>query len=84
MNSGFLLIIIIAIVGIAVQAKLSSVFKKYSKVVSPGGLSGREIAEKMLRDNGIYDVKVTSVRGQLTDHYNPANKTVNLSEGVYG
>jgi uncharacterized protein len=64
--------------------KLKSVFKKYSKVLSPGGLTGREIAEKMLRDNGIYDVKVISVNGQLTDHYNPTNKTINLSEGVYG
>lgn len=83
MNGGFLLIIIIAIVGIAVQYKLNSVFKKYSKVMSPGGLTGREIAEKMLRDNGINDVSVTCVKGQLTDHYNPANKTVNLSDSVY-
>lgn len=83
MNGGFLLIIIIAVVGIAVQYKLNSVFKKYSKVMSPGGLTGREIAEKMLRDNGINDVSVTCVKGQLTDHYNPANKTVNLSDSVY-
>lgn len=48
------------------------------------GMTGKEVAEKMLRDNGIYDVKVTSTPGMLTDHYNPANKTVNLSEGVYG
>jgi Zn-dependent membrane protease YugP len=48
------------------------------------GMTGREVAEKMLHDNGIYDVKVTSTPGMLTDHYNPANKTVNLSEGVYG
>ena len=49
----------------------------------PNGMTGREVAEKMLRDNGIYDVRVTSTSGMLTDHYNPANKTVNLSEGVY-
>jgi uncharacterized protein len=58
-------------------------FTKYSKVPLSGGLTGREIAEKMLRENGIYDVKVTSVQGFLTDHYNPANKTVNLSPEVY-
>lgn len=84
MNNGFLLIIIIGIVGFIVQAKLTSVFKKYSKVMTPGGLTGREVAEKMLRDNGIYDVQVTSVKGKLTDHYNPQTKTVNLSESVYG
>ncbi len=82
-NPGFLLIIVIAVLGMIVQAKLQSVFKKYSKVLFPGGLTGREVAERMLRDNGIYDVKVVSTRGQLTDHYNPATKTVNLSEGVY-
>ena len=84
MNPGFILIIIIAVVGFIVQAKLQSVFKKYSQVMFPGGLTGRDVAEKMLRDNGIYDVRVTSTPGMLTDHYNPANKTVNLSEGVYG
>ena len=82
-NPGFLLIIVIAIVGFIVQAKLQSVFKKYSKVMFPGGLTGREVAERMLHDNGIYDVKVVSTHGQLTDHYNPTTKTVNLSEGVY-
>jgi Zn-dependent membrane protease YugP len=59
------------------------VFNKYSKVLSPGGLTGAQIAQKMLNDNGIYDVQVTSVNGQLTDHYNPRNKTVNLSNDVY-
>ncbi len=83
MSNGFILIIVIAVVGLLVQSKLQSVFKKYSKVISPGGLTGREIAEKMLRDNGIKDVSVISTKGQLTDHYNPAKKTVNLSEGVY-
>lgn len=82
-NPGFLLIIVIAIVGMIVQGKLQSVFKKYSRVMFPGGLTGREVAERMLRDNGIYDVKVVAARGQLTDHYNPTTKTVNLSESVY-
>ena len=67
----------------AVSSRLKSKFRKYSKVTLGSGLSGREIAELMLRDNGIYDVTVTSVQGQLTDHYNPANKTVNLSPDVY-
>ncbi len=67
-----------------VSSQLKSRFKKYSKVPIERGLSGREIAERMLRDNGISDVRVVSVKGQLSDHYNPANKTVNLSEGVYG
>jgi hypothetical protein len=71
------------IVGFVVQARLKSKFKKYSEVGLANGLSGKEIAEKMLHDNGIYDVKVISTRGRLTDHYNPADKTVNLSEGVY-
>lgn len=62
---------------------LKSKFNKYSKVPLSNGLTGREIAEKMLRENGIYDVKVTSVEGFLSDHYNPANKTVNLSPDVY-
>lgn len=83
-NEGFILIIIVAVVGAIVQARLKSVFSKYSKVLAPSGLTGREIAEKMLRDNGISDVRVTSVSGQLTDHYNPQTKVVNLSESVYG
>ncbi len=58
-------------------------FKKYSKVTLSSGLTGREVAQKMLNDNGLYDVKVVSVEGQLTDHYNPENKTVNLSPDVY-
>lgn len=71
----------IAIVSYIVQANLKSKFEKFSKM--PIGMTGREIAEKMLRDNGIYDVTVTSTPGMLTDHYNPTNKTVNLSSGVY-
>lgn len=82
-NDGFLLIIAIAGIGFFVQMRLKSVFEKYSKVMFPQGLTGREVAEKMLKDNGIYDVKVVSTRGSLTDHYNPATKTVNLSESVY-
>lgn len=66
-----------------VSARLKSKFEHYSKVHLRNGMSGKEVAEKMLRDNGINDVRVISVPGQLTDHYNPANKTVNLSEGVY-
>ena len=79
----YLLIVIIGIVGFIVQGRLQSVFGKYSQVMFPGGLTGAEVAEKMLRDNGIHDVKVVSVRGHLTDHYNPTTHTVNLSESVY-
>ena len=71
----------IAIASFAVSEGLKSKFEKYSKEALP--LTGKEVAEKMLRDNDIYDVKVTCVEGQLTDHYNPATKTVNLSKGVY-
>lgn len=71
------------VIGMAVQARLKSRFAAYSKVPTSSGLSGKEIAEKMLNENGIYDVKVVSVQGFLTDHYNPANKTVNLSPDVY-
>jgi Zn-dependent membrane protease YugP len=67
----------------AVGHQLKSRFEKYSKTPLKSGLSGREIAERMLREQGVFDVKVVSVAGQLTDHYNPANKTVNLSEPVY-
>ncbi|HRG91570.1 MAG TPA: zinc metallopeptidase [Chitinophagaceae bacterium] len=66
-----------------VSAVLKQKFTQYSKIGLANGLSGREIAEKMLRENGIYDVKVVSVEGFLSDHYNPANKTVNLSPEVY-
>lgn len=79
----YLLIVIIGIVGFIVQGRLQAVFGKYSQVMFPGGLTGAEVAEKMLRDNGIHDVKVVSVRGHLTDHYNPTTHTVNLSESVY-
>jgi Zn-dependent membrane protease YugP len=66
-----------------ISLQLKSKFKKYSKVPINYNLTGKEVAEKMLRDNGIMDVKVISTPGQLSDHYNPVNKTVNLSEGVY-
>ena len=66
-----------------VSSRLKSKFEHYSQVHLRNGMSGKEVAEKMLRDNGINDVQVISVPGQLTDHYNPADKTVNLSEGVY-
>ena len=79
----FFLIIAIGIVGYIVQARLQSVFKKYSKVQFPGGLTGAEVAEKMLRDNNIHNVKVTHVGGLLTDHFNPQTMTVNLSDSVY-
>lgn len=74
---------VIFLVSWLVSNKLKSKFKHYSKVHLQNGMSGKEIAEKMLSDNGIYDVQVISTPGMLTDHYNPANKTVNLSEGVY-
>ncbi|NQZ75214.1 MAG: zinc metallopeptidase [Ekhidna sp.] len=77
------IIVVFMIASWAVSTRLKNKFKKYSQVTLGSGLSGREIAELMLRDNGIYDVSVTSVEGRLTDHYNPANKTVNLSPDVY-
>lgn len=83
MSGSFILIIVIGLVGLFVQSKLKSKFNKYSHLHLQNGLSGREIAEKMLADNHINDVKVISVKGQLTDHYNPKNRTVNLSEAVY-
>ena len=66
-----------------VSHRLKSKFEAYSKVALPNGMTGKDVAEKMLRDNGIYDVKVISTPGHLTDHYNPGNHTVNLSENVY-
>lgn len=79
----WILFIGIAILSYIVQSSLQSKFDKYSQMALDNGMTGREVAEKMLRDNGIYDVTVTSTPGMLTDHYNPTNKTVNLSEGVY-
>ena len=80
----WILFIGIAIISYLVQVNLKNKFEKYSKMPLANGMTGRDVAIKMLQDNGIYDVKVISTSGMLTDHYNPANKTVNLSEGVYG
>ncbi|MTK53556.1 zinc metallopeptidase [Paludibacter sp.] len=74
---------VFALISWLVQQSLQSKFKKYSQIPIPNGLTGKDVAERMLRENGIYDVKVISVEGELTDHYNPANKTVNLSEPVF-
>ena len=79
----YILVGVIALISWAVSNKLKSKFKEYSQIHLQNGMSGAEIARKMLSDNGITDVKVISVQGQLTDHYNPAKKTVNLSEPVY-
>ncbi|MDR3118403.1 MAG: zinc metallopeptidase [Mediterranea sp.] len=73
----------IALVSYLVQLNLQSKFKKYTKIPLSNGMTGRDVAMQMLRDNGINDVQVTHTPGMLTDHYNPANKTVNLSEAVY-
>ena len=75
--------VIFMILGMAVQYRLKSKFAQYSKVPTGSSMSGAEIAKKMLNDNGIYDVQITSVEGSLSDHYNPLNKTVNLSSDVY-
>lgn len=79
----WILFIGIALISYLAQYNVKSKFKKYSQMPMVGGMTGKDIAEKMLRDNNIFDVKVVSTSGMLTDHYNPATKTVNLSEGVY-
>lgn len=82
--TGYYLIIGLAmLISWFVSSRLKSKFEYYSNVHLRNGMSGKEVAEKMLRDNNIHDVQVISVPGQLTDHYNPADKTVNLSEAVY-
>ena len=81
MNAYFILFIAITLASWSVSTLLDHRFKQYSKVYLP--LTGREVAEKMLRDNGITDVQVISTPGHLTDHYDPRNKTVNLSDAVY-
>ncbi len=83
MGSILVISLVFMVIGMIVQFRLKSKFTQYSKVPTTSGLSGKEVAEKMLRDNGIHDVQVISVPGKLTDHYNPMNKTVNLSEHVY-
>ena len=82
-NEIFIVSLVFLGISFLVSAILKSKFTKYSKIPLANGMTGREIAEKMLKENGIYDVKVTSVEGFLSDHYNPANKTVNLSPDVY-
>lgn len=77
------LLIGIGIISMIVQSRFKNKFKKYSEMPLTSGLSGAEVAQKMLNDNNIYDVQIISVEGQLTDHYNPANRTVNLSPEVY-
>lgn len=79
----YIIFIAFALLSFIVQQVLKSKFENYSKIMLPSGLTGREVAEKMLKEAGIKDVKVVSVQGQLTDHYNPLTLTVNLSEGVY-
>lgn len=83
MTAYWILFGVIALASYGVSAMLQSRFKKYSKIPMTNGMTGRDVAEKMLHDNGIYDVKVISTPGALTDHYNPTNKTINLSEPVY-
>ena len=83
MLSFYIIIGAISLFSWLVSQRLKSKFNHYSKIQLRNGLSGREIAEKMLHDNGIFDVKIISTHGKLTDHYNPINKTVNLSESVY-
>lgn len=79
----FLIIIVFMVASLVVSTRLKNKFKKYSKIALSSNLSGKEIAQLMLADHGIHDVSVTCVPGQLTDHYNPADKTVNLSPEVY-
>lgn len=83
MLGGWIIFIAIALVSWLISHQLKVRFEKYSKIPTANGMSGKEVALKMLHDHGIYDVTIESVEGKLTDHYNPANKTVNLSEAVY-
>lgn len=79
----WIIMIAVMVLSFIVQQTLQSKFTKYSKVALPSGMSGAEVARKMLEDNGIYDVQIVTVEGRLTDHYNPQTKTVNLSREVY-
>lgn len=83
MSMYWIIFIGFALLSWLVSSRLQNKFEKYSKIPMPNGMTGKDVAEKMLHDNGIYDVKVISTPGHLTDHYNPANQTVNLSESVY-
>ncbi|HJV79008.1 MAG TPA: zinc metallopeptidase [Paludibacter sp.] len=80
---GYIIFGVFALISWLIQNNLKSKFERYSKIPIPRGMTGKDVAQKMLRDNGIYDVQVISTNGHLTDHYNPATKTVNLSENVY-
>jgi len=80
---GYILMIVVAVAGMIVQGIFKNRFRRYSLVPLSRGLSGAEVAQKMLAENGIHDVRVISVAGSLTDHYNPAEKTVNLSPEVF-
>lgn len=80
---GLILFIVIAVASFIVQARFKSKFRTYSETPIASGMTGRDIAEKMLHDNGIYDVKILAAEGQLSDHYNPGDRTVNLSPEVY-
>lgn len=82
-GSAWLLMIVVALVSLIVQWRFKSKFNHYTEIGLSSGMSGQEVAEQMLRENQIYDVQVISVEGQLTDHYNPQNKTVNLSPDVF-
>ena len=77
------IMILVMVLSFIIQQMLQSRFRKYSQIPTANGMSGAEVAKKMLNDNGIYDVKVVATRGMLTDHYNPQTKTIALSEGVY-
>ncbi len=84
MNLTYIIIVVgFMLLSWIVSARLKSKFKKYSTIPMNYGMTGKDVAEKMLRENGLTDVQVISVEGELTDHYNPVNKTVNLSRGVY-
>ena len=83
MSFAWIIFILVALLSYAVQYNLRNKFERYSHELLASGLSGAEVAQKMLQENGIYDVTVTAMPGSLTDHYNPTNKTVNLSDEVY-
>jgi len=80
---GYIIFGVVALVSWLIQSRLKSKFERYSRIPIPRGMTGKDVAAKMLHDNGIFDVQVISTNGHLTDHYNPLTKTVNLSENVY-
>lgn len=84
MNEIWLIMILVMLASFVIQQVLNHKFDKYSRIASPDGLTGADIARRMLADNGITDVEVKHVKGRLTDHYNPQDKTLNLSDSVYG